>query len=538
MPAVPKEEDEKSVMQHSKTCEGANHVEETDSMEVEAQPDTAVPTASAALITEETPLPPTSPGAATTAVPLSEAIYQRSLFAVGDVVQVQARTWPGANLHGGVGRIKAVHLTGQHHVSYDIDYVLGGRERKVDAVFCSTTDLPRTGRRRTSVLDGGGAASRRLEQKQREGVLPPTLLAQLRMEGFDVEGKIEPAFVAVNTPAPTTTSVTTRHKSHNNSNKKETKTPKSSTATANRKRKSTETTETNSKPKKRRAGESILAHVANLGRKRAAAVAPVPVKLTDPQACLAADQKYQERFQKAIQKSTVSLAVSSLSAVDTKRVETLCKQSKNIRVKLSNNISKQTTVCIIPADESDPTMARTRTAKAMRAALLGIPLVTPAWVESCLSKGDVSAPTAAYCLRGLPTKSGDKAGGPCGAAHLAAHSTGLLQNYQIHLCVPSKMQADVVQLVKDAGGTITARLAPPKNGQPLMVLCGDTDHNVGGAVQKAITKNPQQYQVVHMRWLFDSISRGSPEPNLSLYDPPASKAKALWQLCCAGRRTA
>eukprot|EP00977_Amphora_coffeiformis_P022384 scaffold10860_cov182-Amphora_coffeaeformis.AAC.1 len=107
MPAVPKEEDEKSVMQHSKTCEGANHVEEADSMEVEAQPDTAVPTASAALITEETPLPPTSPAAATTAVPLSEAIHQRSLFAVGDVVQVQARTWPGVNLHGGVGRIKA-----------------------------------------------------------------------------------------------------------------------------------------------------------------------------------------------------------------------------------------------------------------------------------------------------------------------------------------------------------------------------------------------------------------------------------------------
>jgi len=60
--------------------------------------------------------------------------------------------------------------------------------------------------------------------------------------------------------------------------------------------------------------------------------------------------------------------------------------------------------------------------------------------------------------------------------------------------------------------------------------CHDLDPQ---AVQKAVTKNPHQYLVLHIRWLFDSISRGSPETNFSQYVPPASKAKALWQLCCA-----
>ena len=495
-------EGENTVMIHtndSRKMESAE-MDTKRSMEIETEPVTAVPASNKVTTTEKGPTTPLSRSglpaaaditiAAASSSPLRtpQVIHQRHLFAVGDVVQVQPRTWPGVNLPGGVGRIKAVHHTTQHHLFYDIDYVLGGRERKVDAIFCSVTDLPRTGRRKSEGGVGGvgvGVASRRLEQKQQQGVIPPTLLAKLKSEGFDVEGKIEPETIAAKTSVPTTTAETTttsrRSKSHD---KKETKAPKLAAALVNRKRKTTEIVEKSAKPKKRRMGESILSHVASLGRKKAAAVAPVPIKLTDSQACQIAEQKYQERFQKAIQKSSVSLAVSSLSGVDMTRVERLCKQTKNIRVKLSNHISKQTTLCIIPSDESDPTMARARTAKAMRAALLGIPLVTPTWVESCLSKGNLSTPTAVHYLKGLPTKSGEKAGGPCGVAHLAARSIGLLQNYQVHLCLPSKMQADVVQVVKDAGGTITARLLPSKNGQTLLVLCGDTDHNVGGVCRE------------------------------------------------------
>ena len=113
------------------------------------------------------------------------------------------------------------------------------------------------------------------------------------------------------------------------------------------------------------------------------------------------------------------------------------------------------------------------------------------------SKG-VASPGGAQ-EKSKSTKEGSKVGGSRGVAHLAARATRLLSNSQFFLCLAAGMQRDVVQLIKDAGGTITGRLAPPHNNQPLVVLCGDTDHNVSGAVHKAVTKNPESYRVVHCR---------------------------------------
>jgi Tfp pilus assembly protein FimV len=66
-------------------------------------------------------------------------------FAVGDVVSVAARTGPGQNKHGGVGRILAVHEpavddSGGGGRTYDVKYVLGGREKGVAAsLICAET---------------------------------------------------------------------------------------------------------------------------------------------------------------------------------------------------------------------------------------------------------------------------------------------------------------------------------------------------------------------------------------------------------------
>eukprot|EP00984_Skeletonema_dohrnii_P012172 scaffold4912_cov74-Skeletonema_dohrnii-CCMP3373.AAC.4 len=56
----------------------------------------------------------------------------------GSVVMVQARTWPGINKHGGVGRVTQVHsstTSGGSAVQYDVSYVLGGKEKSVDESF-------------------------------------------------------------------------------------------------------------------------------------------------------------------------------------------------------------------------------------------------------------------------------------------------------------------------------------------------------------------------------------------------------------------
>ena len=63
---------------------------------------------------------------------------QREQIVKGSVVMVQARTWPGINKHGGVGRVTKVHsstASGGSAVQYDVSYVLGGKEKFVDESF-------------------------------------------------------------------------------------------------------------------------------------------------------------------------------------------------------------------------------------------------------------------------------------------------------------------------------------------------------------------------------------------------------------------
>jgi hypothetical protein len=59
-------------------------------------------------------------------------------FSIGTLVCVQARTWPGVNKQGGVGRIIRVHEgTDASAAKYDVSYVLGGRERYIDGLYIS-----------------------------------------------------------------------------------------------------------------------------------------------------------------------------------------------------------------------------------------------------------------------------------------------------------------------------------------------------------------------------------------------------------------
>jgi Zinc finger, C3HC4 type (RING finger) len=54
-------------------------------------------------------------------------------FKVGDIVEVQSRTWPGVNKPGGIARISEVGDVG----SYNVTFILGGKEKNVDALFLS-----------------------------------------------------------------------------------------------------------------------------------------------------------------------------------------------------------------------------------------------------------------------------------------------------------------------------------------------------------------------------------------------------------------
>jgi hypothetical protein len=55
----------------------------------------------------------------------------------GDTVDVMSRTWPGMNKPGGAGRIWKVNLDG----TYDVKYLLGGTERRVDPKYITAKNL-------------------------------------------------------------------------------------------------------------------------------------------------------------------------------------------------------------------------------------------------------------------------------------------------------------------------------------------------------------------------------------------------------------
>jgi hypothetical protein len=100
----------------------------------------------------------------------SESIFSDSKilatasFKVGDIIAVKPRTWPGINKQGGIAKVIKVNEDN----SYDVSYVLGGKEKRVDAVFCSIHD--------DSLPD------------RKKDAIPVCLLQQLASEGFDVQG--------------------------------------------------------------------------------------------------------------------------------------------------------------------------------------------------------------------------------------------------------------------------------------------------------------------------------------------------------------
>ena len=131
-------------------------------------------------------------------------------FQVGDIVQVQSRTWPGVNKPGGIARIAKVLPDSS---SYHVNYILGGREKNVDGLFISLPpeemtvqdDAPTANDEDNDNRDTCFSStsrerkSRRIstqqqqhEQQQQETKvkleleLPPELMKQLASEGFDV----------------------------------------------------------------------------------------------------------------------------------------------------------------------------------------------------------------------------------------------------------------------------------------------------------------------------------------------------------------
>lgn len=67
---------------------------------------------------------------------------------VGDVVQVASRTWPGMNKPGGTAKITKCHQDG----TFDVKYVIGGSEKRVEEQYISSTSQSKRRRAQKPVV--------------------------------------------------------------------------------------------------------------------------------------------------------------------------------------------------------------------------------------------------------------------------------------------------------------------------------------------------------------------------------------------------
>lgn len=233
--------------------------------------------------------------------------------------------------------------------------------------------------------------------------------------------------------------------------------------------------------------------------------------------------------------------------------------------------ASQTTLVIMPIDplshHGNPT-SRTRTLKAMRGMLAGVPIVHTAWISACLDKGKVVAPSSEMYIRTVPAKKTDpRIKDSLGAALCAARiqQAKVLPQYDLELPLSnahvllcgqynsaegSPRKGDVLVLLRESGATLLPSAAAAikklktigeNDSSKIVLLCDECQTNehcgisdgLAKEIMTALQRDHKRGLVVSSAWLFDSISCGGMVPS-QLFEPRSPRAKGLWE---AGNRS-
>lgn len=426
-------------------------------------------------------------------VPDSDAtLNQQRQWHVGDIVNVQARTWPGVNKPGGVARIANVE-----DGAYDVTYVLGGRESNVDSVFISSM------------------ASEEPKRRKQSSELPMALLQALEEQGFDTTG---------NRPLKTPYKKrglkdTTNQQQHQQSKKQKISRKKTRPATVTPYRNSSSSQRLKTAPR------SLSDYESNFAK---------------------ADARYQQVLDTATAAKELHIVTSKLNPDDMAVLRELCSRPVGtVKFRLVESFGKKSTICILPVEEKDGDVRpKVRTVKAMRSALAGIPMVSPDWIHQVASQEQVAMPS--IFVRSLPTRSVPITTG--GVTRLAANAKGqLFKDKFVFLCgsFPDGQRTDMQVLAKEAGSKILKTLAQVgdhlkrfQSSSNLIVLCHNSiiaPASLEKQLRRSLEANPQSVLVVGSSWLFDSIACGEALPPQSFAPSPSSKQRKgteLWRLCC------
>ncbi|KAL3903306.1 MAG: hypothetical protein SGILL_010495, partial [Bacillariaceae sp.] len=263
-----------------------------------------------------------------------------------------------------------------------------------------------------------------------------------------------------------------------------------------------------------------------------------------------AKKRYACRFQAAVGNEMVNVASSNLSKSEAKVLESLCsKRSGGVKVKLVDNVDANTTLCVIPSDgtKSKGTKADIRSKKAMRSALLGIPIVTPEWLKACKKQGELIEPDS--FIHTLPTKAKQLEATKDiddGVLKLAAawerdeEAPSLpFRRMFVYLCGNFKLpREELTHLLMEGAATMLytplatsnklkdlSKLPEDERSKfTVVVVCGDSRVSLTKSLEKDIkmsiqdTEPPLNAQVVDSLWVMESITCAKALPS-ALFQP-------------------
>eukprot|EP00978_Attheya_sp_CCMP212_P025601 scaffold82579_cov44-Attheya_sp.AAC.1 len=338
---------------------------------------------------------------------------------VGMVVNVEARHWPGINKSGGVARITRVirDSTRPTIIQYNVTYILGGTEKRVDGTFVSVLNEMNANTTPEEETTTSSTPSRRHHRPRRSSVenkenwtLPVSPPKRNDRVEKGLAHRVPLQSQETNTNKTSNKNQTTKNKKRSSNNSNSHAPPKHKKAKKGTKQRSTTHTSTTIEPM-----------TIDNETPKEEALKPVMERKSDVEYCQLADEQYKHLLgitdSEGEGKDTpIHIVMTSLSDHDANLVKILCaelKEAGRAPVKIMKDFHPtKATICItapVPFSrdeivEGKMVASQLRTLKSMRAALAGIPLVTPAWVTACLKESTLVAPRGVMCIRSLPVK--------------------------------------------------------------------------------------------------------------------------------------
>ena len=247
-------------------------------------------------------------------------------FSEGDIVKVQARTWPGVNKRGGVAKILEIN----DDKTYNVGYVLGGKEKNVDGQFLSFNEGPS-------------------KRKRTEDSLPLDLLKELACQGFDtseagvqVPAKVRKSLREASAASSENTKPSKKQQSNSKRARKTEPASKTLQDKTNRKREKSAGTQKAKKKKARTAStrsdeidvsvNTESNSIPRTAKQKATGAQTKPTKATgdthinskiaevsNDEAQNLADTRYRDLFQAAVESGVLEVLVTSDLSEDAKR---------------------------------------------------------------------------------------------------------------------------------------------------------------------------------------------------------------------------